>query len=120
MRQILIELNIPGKNYGELFILEKPESSEDEFYTQTISYQWFMERELKRAFPDVSGKLINGMNWVEYSRTIKHCAERETHATRIKEYLDNASVDINTVPVCKGVWDFYDKIGYDHKRKKYK
>lgn len=121
MRQILIELNIPGQRFGDFYILEKPDCGEDDFYTQTISYQWFNERELKRAFPEVSsGKLVNGMNWVEYSRTIKYCSERATHAARVKEYLDNVGVDINTVPVCKGVWDFYEKIGYDKKRKKYK
>ena len=120
MRQILIELNIPGQRYGEFFILEKPDVGEDNAYTQIISYSWFCDRELKRAFPEVSsGKLVNGMNWVEHSRTIKYCSERETNVNRIKDYLDCAGVDINTVPVCKGVWDFYDKIGYDKKRKKY-
>ena len=119
MRQILIELNLPGKKYGDFFILEKPESYEDNFYPQEISYSWFHEREMKRAFPDISsGNLINGMSWVEYARTIKYCSERE-RGTRIKEYLDLVGVDINTVPVCKGVWDFYDKIGYDRKTKKY-
>lgn len=119
MRQILIELNLPGKNYGDFFILEKPEGFDDNFYTQTISYQWFTEREMKRAFPDATSGKLNGMSWVEYSNTIKYCSERE-RGTRIKEYLDLVGIDINTVPVCKGVWDFYDKIGYDRKTKKYK
>lgn len=119
MRRILIELNTPDNNYGDHFILEKPECGEDNFYPQTISYQWFTEREMKRAFPDVSsGNLINGMTWMEYSRTIKYCSERE-RGNRIKEYLDFIGVDINTVPVCNGVWDLYDKIGYDRKKKKY-
>ena len=122
MRQILIELNIPGQRYGEFFILEKPDVGEDNAYTQIISYSWFHDREMKRAFPDVTSGLPvkDSLNWAEYSRTIKYCSERETNPSRIKGYLDLVGVDINTVPVCKGVWDFYDKIGYDKKRKKYK
>jgi hypothetical protein len=119
MRQILIELHTPGESQGDFLILEHPTFGEDDFYPQAVSYSWFHDRELKRAFPDVSsGKLIDGMNWVEYASTIKYCSEHTTYRG-IKEHLDFFGIDINTVPVCKGVWDFYNKIGYDRKRKKY-
>ena len=120
MRQILIELHIPGKTFGDFYILEHPTYGEADFYRQSISYTWFRDRELNRAFPDLSGKPINGMNWMEYAETIKYCSEHSGYPNRpYKDYLNVIHVDINTVPVCKGVWDFYDKIGYDRKLKKY-
>jgi hypothetical protein len=83
---------------------------------------WFRDRELKRAFPDVSsGKLINGMDWMQYARTVKYCSDHHVSPRQtMTDYLDSMGVDINTVPVCKGVWDFYEKIGYNKKSKKYK
>lgn len=121
MRQYLLELHIPGREDGPFFILEMPTINEPNFYPQSISFQWFRERELNRAFPEVSsGKLKNGMNWMEYSRTVKYCSEHHVGTNRpIKDYLDHFDVDINNVPVCKGVWDFYEKIGYDKKTKRY-
>lgn len=114
----LHEANRQSGDYGKFFIVEMPTPNEDNFYPQCISFQWFRDRELKRAYPDTSGKLIKGMNWLEYSRTVKYCGEQVT-GRPIKEYLDDIGVDINTVSVCKGAWDFYDKIGYDKKRKRY-
>lgn len=119
MRQLLIELHIPGKEYGDFFILNKPTPGEDEFYIQSKSYSWFVERELKRAFPDLDG-LYKGMNWMQYRNTVKYCSEHSVFPRTISGYLDSMGVDINTVPVCNGVWDFYNKIGYDRKAKKYK
>lgn len=121
MRQRLIELHIPGQNEGQFFILEMPTPDEPNFYPQCISFQWFHSRELERAFPEVSsGKLKDGMNWVEYSRTVKYCSDHQVSPRQnMQDYLNNFDVDINTVPVCKGVWDFYDKIGYNRKTKKY-
>lgn len=121
MRQILIELHTPGKEEGDLFILEHPSPNEDNFYPQAVSYTWFHDRQLKNAFPEVSsGQLINGMNWMEYAKTVKYCSEHQVSPREtISEFLENFGVDINTVSVCKGVWDFYDKIGYDRKKKKY-
>ena len=116
-----MELHIPGQEDSPFFIIEMPTPNEPNFYPQCISFQWFRDRELKRAFPEVSsGKLINGMNWMEYARTVKYCSEHHVGPNRpIKDYLDHFDVDINTVPVCKGLWDFYEKIGYDKKRKRY-
>lgn len=119
MRQLLIELHIPGKEYGDFFILNKPTPGEDEFYIQARSYSWFCERELKRAFPDLDG-LHKGMNWMQYRNTVKYCSEHSVFPRTIGGYLDSMGVDINSVPVCNGVWDFYDQIGYDRKKKKYK
>ena len=122
MRQHSMELheaNRQSGDYGKFFIVEMPTPNEPNFYPQCISFTWFRDRELKRAYPEAgTGKLKNGMNWVEYSRTVKYCGEEVT-GRPIKEYLDDCGIDINTVPVCKGVWDFYNKIGYDHKKKKY-
>ena len=119
MRQILIELHIPGQRIGNFFIVELPSPGEEGFYRQVCSYTWFHKRELDRAFPDATtNSKKNGMNWMQYARTIKYCSEHTTHRG-IKDLLDMVDVDINTVPVCKGVWDFYDKIGYDKKQKKY-
>lgn len=121
MRQILIELHTPGQRFGDFFILEHPSAGEDNFYQQAVSYSHFHTRELNRAFPDVSsGRLINGMNWMEYARSIKYCSEHHIHpGESVADYLARLDVDVNTVPVCRGVWDLYDKIGYDRKTKKY-
>jgi hypothetical protein len=122
MRQQLFELHIPGQNWGDFIIVEVPTPGEDDFYPQVTSLSWFRDRELKRAFPDVSsGKLINGMDWMQYARTVKYCSDHHVSPRQtMKDYLDSMGVDINTVPVCKGVWDFYEKIGYNKKSKKYK
>lgn len=123
MRRILIELHIPDKEEGDLFILEHPTYGDTNFYRQAVSYSHFRERELTKAFPDVSsGKSINGMNWVQYAKTVRYCSELHNelhHVGYISRYLNLINVDINTVPVCKDVWDFYAKIGYDRKKKKY-
>lgn len=122
MRQVLVELHSPERERGDFnfFILELPSPGEPEFYRQVSSFSWFRTRELNRAFPDVSsGNLIKGMDWVQYSRSIKYCSEH-TPRTSIQDYLKDFDIDIGTVPVCKGVWDFYEKVGYDRKEKKYK
>jgi hypothetical protein len=117
MRQILIELHTPGKQSTDFFILEHPTYGEPQHRWQAVSYTWFRDRELKRAFPNLDG-LHKGMNWMEYRNTVKYCSEH--HPSRpIKDFLDDMGVDINHVPVCKGVWDFYNKIDYDRKKKKY-
>lgn len=117
-----MELRTPGKELGDFFILEHPTYGEPEFYIQAVSYTYFRERELNRAFPDVtSGNLIKGMTWPQYASTIKYCTEHSGWPGKtIKEYLDGIGVDSSKVPVCKGVWDFYNKIGYDRKAKKYR
>lgn len=120
MRQILIELHIPNA-LGEFYMLEHPTVGEPKFYTQAVSYTYFRERELKRAFPDVtSGNLIKGLTWVEYAATIKYCSEHSGWPGKsYEEYLAYIHIDIEQVPICKGVWDFYEKIGYDRKSKRY-
>lgn len=123
MRQVLVELHTPGKEQRDFFILEHPTPGEPNFYTQAVSYSWFHDRELKRAFPTVGkhgNELINGLNWVQYSKTVKYCSEHTSYQDLAKYLKDYIGIDINTVPVCKGVWDFYDKIGYDRKSKQYK
>lgn len=120
MKQILIELHTPGKEDRDFYILEHPTYGDKGFYTQCISYSWFHDRELNRAFPvGTQNTEKNGMNWMQYARTVKYCSEHSTYSS-IQEHLALMNIDINHVPVCKGVWDFYDKIGYDRKRKKYK
>jgi hypothetical protein len=121
MRQQLMELHIPGQNWGDFIIVEVPTPGEPNFYPQCISLQWFQERELTRAFPDATQNTkINGMNWLEYSRTIKYCSNHHLSPRQpMKDYLDLLGIDINTVPVCNSVWDFYTKIGYNKKTKSY-
>lgn len=121
MRQHLIELHIPGQEFGDFIILEMPSFGEPERYTQGISFDHFKSRELNRAYPDTSsGKLVNGLNWMQYARTLKYCTEHTTRSGQnILDILDSFEIDINNVPVCKGIWNFYDKIGYDYKKKKY-
>jgi hypothetical protein len=125
MKQLLVELHTPGdtRDSGDFFILELPSPGEPEFYRQVSSWSWFRERELNRAFPDVSsGKLIKGLNWAQYARTIKYCSEHSGYVGTPdhETYLKERDIDITTIPVCKNVWDFYDMIGYDRKTKKYK
>jgi hypothetical protein len=120
MRQILIELHIPGKEVGDFFILEHPTYGDKGFYPQCISYSYFHDRELNRAFPNgPQNTNENGLNWMQYARTVKYCSEHNSYISSLKDYLAIRNININHVPVCKGVWDFYDKIGYDRKRKKY-
>ena len=39
----------------------------------------------------------------------------------LKKYGKNFErVDINHLPLVKGIWDFYDHINFDHKKKRYK
>ena len=118
-RQVLMELHIP-ELASEFFILEMPSYHDKGWYIQTTSFSWFRDRELKRAFPDVSGKLIKGMNWMQYAKSLKYTSEHTLlPSVNIAEHLELYGIDINSVRVCKGVWDFYDAIGYDRKRKKY-
>ena len=121
MRQVLVELHTPGKEFGDFYILEHPTPGEPEFYVQATSYSWFHDRELKRAFPKAgTSELVNRLNWVEYSRTVKYCSEHNPLPREsIADYLDRIDIDITTVPVCKGVWDLYTQIGYDRKTKTY-
>ena len=120
MREILVELHEPGKNLENFFIVELPTPGEDGFYRQVSSYSWFYKRELDRAFPDATRNTAkNGMNWMQYAKTIKYCSEHSTHHG-MEEFLKMIEKDISQVTVCKGVWDFYDKIGYDRKKKRYK
>ena len=123
MKQKLFELHNPGTEYGDgqFYIVNMPGYHDKGWYVQGISYDWFRNRELKRAFPDGSDNTArNGMNWMQYAQTVKYCSEREPHpGSTIPEFLKFIGVDINTVPVCNGIWEFYDAIGYDRKRKKY-
>lgn len=116
-----MELHTPGLELGDFYILELPTYGKPEFYIQTVSYSYFHDRELKRAFPYGPTNIPeNGMNWMQYARTIKYCSEHSGWPGKtVKEYLDGIGVDSSKVTVCKGVWDFYNKIGYDRKAKKY-
>ena len=121
MRQHLVELHIPGQRGSTFFIVEMPTYGEPDCLPQNRAFQAFLVRELKRAFPDESsGKLINGQDWMEYARRVKYCSEHRMGSRQIiKDSLDLFDVDINTVPVCNGIWDLYQQIGYDKNKKRY-
>lgn len=121
-RQILMELHIPGQQDGVFYIIDMPAYRDKGWYIQVTSFNWFRTRELNRAFPDATENTKrNGMNWMKYERTIKYTSEHHVHPNRtIQDYLSDIGVNYDTITYCDGVWDFYDKIGYDRKAKKYR
>ncbi len=117
-QQKLMALHIPGQPDAEFYIIDMPNRNDRDWYKQVTSFTWFRERELTRAFPDVSGHAID---WMQYARTLKYTSEHQVHPKRtVQDYLTDFDIDINTVTYCNGVWDFYDKIGYDRKAKTYR
>jgi hypothetical protein len=118
MKQRLFELHVPGERFGTFYIVEMPSPGEPDFYRQAVSFKAFCTRELKRALPENTGDL----DWVAYTRTIKYCS-CSVHEPRpgesIARYLPELGEDPDTVPVCQGIWDFYEKIGYDRSTQKY-
>jgi len=119
-----MELHEAGRGPGDVgtfFLVEIPTYGEPETYIQNTSFQWFRDRELERAFPNTPGEITKGMNWAEYSRTIKYCGEHHWQRPNqtFEAYLEHWDVDPSTITVCKGIWDFYEKIGYDKKKKRY-
>jgi hypothetical protein len=118
MRTILVELHIPNHD-SRWYTVDLPTVGEPDFYRVQTSWSWFRDRELKRAFPDVSGNLIRGLNWVEYARTKKYCSEHTTapHET-MTEHLDRICRPAQ-ITRCDTVWQFYDSIGYNRITKKY-
>ncbi len=111
MRQLLATLHIPGSDDDHYRIIEVPDYGENQFYVQSVSIDAFSRREVKKAFPE----LPPGVNWMEYARTIKYCT--------IDWNIGSASmygVNLNSLPVSKGVWQFYLDIGYDRVKKRYK
>jgi hypothetical protein len=121
MRERLLQLHDPSVPYDDekWFIVEMPEADEKKFYTQHISFTWFCERELKRAYPDES-KIPKGMNYAEYARSIKYCSDMTSFIPGgNSSFLQHAEIDPKNVIRCKGLFDFYEKVGYDRKKKKY-
>jgi hypothetical protein len=116
MKQRLFELHEPGKTFGTFYIVEMPSRGEPDFYRQAVSFQAFCTRELNRAFPEDP---LN-RDWVAYAQTVKYCSVHEPRSGEsIASLLTRLDEDPNTVPVCQGIWGFYEKIGYDRIAKKY-
>jgi hypothetical protein len=85
-------------------------------YAENVSLSHFSRRELERAFPVTIP--ISGMNWVDYSRTVKYFDVAQHKLS--KKYMDEVLNILEDECIrCESVFDLYNKIGYDYKKKKY-
>lgn len=115
---------IASKHFGlgevlEYYIINIPEYGEKGNYTQGLSISYFTSRELKRFSDMYRDKKppsfwydIEQKHGFDYDRNFR--LEGHEISRKYQEELDN-------LPhiVCNSVWEFYEKIGYDRKTKKY-
>lgn len=111
---------------SQYHIVITPEFLEPGFYRQTTSINAFRTRELRKRFPfDEDGRSLykssNGEN-------VESCSVRDYDDAislwrSINESLRKLNVDEELVlPEATehiSLWDFYQAIGYDHKKQKY-
>ncbi len=95
---------------------------EDGFYRETCSLNCFRNRELERVFGVLGGKRAAAlkMNYYDYSMTVKYCSVELFY----EQYAETRSIlgIKDTIIIEKefdSVWDLYNHIGYDRKKKRY-
>lgn len=98
MRQVLMAVEMPSQSI-QYYIIKMPTGTEYQAYQQSKSLSHFILRD-------------------------KFCFEIITHTDNhviqgwIQKIEEAGNSTINPI-TCNGVYDFYNKIGYDKKKKKY-
>lgn len=94
------------------FVINKPTPSEEGFYRQTVSIEAFRSRQHKR----LQAKQYWFYHEFQDEHDIGLSADR-----RLATLLGEAEYGVKLLPhvECSSVWDFYEKVGYNYKTKKF-
>lgn len=94
-------IDIDDAEHIASFIINKPTHGEKDDYRQTTSLNAFIEHQYNF--------LIKNKRWIS--------------VIRVKELIpseDDLNKALGLIPIeCSSVWDFYEKIGWDYKSKKF-
>ena len=112
MYQVLITMHTP-REPDQYFIINVPDDKHEatNWHGQYRSLFWFGARERKSA------NVFNCYN------TIKFCTLHysiETELMFISLFSNKPLIDRSTIPIFNNVFDFYEAINYDIKKKKYR
>lgn len=116
MRQVthLVTHHLPGDVIDHL-LLVIPEDA-PRWYQQVTSLSWFNERERERVF----GKGKEAMTKLAYRGEIEYAT------TKILCDLERMMYEkmewepkLGELPVVRSVWEMYERLGYDYKRKRW-
>ena len=101
-----------------IFKVKTPVVGEKDFYRSTVSLQSFGQNENKRLYlANVAGEKLKDDRYSVYSEYEFELYDVMMSKAPSKEFVNKwKSVKIVN---CESVWDFYAKIGYNHKKKKY-
>lgn len=115
MNTILAILHTPNEP-DQYFRFDVPSPGEQNFYRHVTSYDCFRNRELSRAFPyNEKTNTVKPRN-----KEIKYCSIYRTDDLRsIQWTLDHNNITLDNIPHTGSVYDFYNTINYDRKKKKY-
>lgn len=102
------------------YIINIPEYNTKGHYHQSLSLGYFTNRELNR-FYDMYRGLKPYSIWYSIKSKYEFDLERDNQLKSNFQCIIDLQKELDNLPhiVCNGVWDFYEKIGYDRKTKKY-
>jgi hypothetical protein len=118
---VVIEIDLMDKEYRHkrVHVFNLPSPSEKGFYRETTSFNAFFNGVPKgnrlHGPNQNSTTLYNAKRWIEFEETCERQAKLFVEK-KLKGFPDD-----RLLPRVEhqNIWDFYQKIGYDYKKKRY-